>query len=289
MIKFEVGKVYRRLDKCFYGDLIKIMDIIEDTAIYKMDLTRTGDFKGGVFTAPIKVHDGYKNVEVMFTGISGQELMARADEEIHIETEKDEEPEANIEEVKEEDKEEEKKEELQKDSDDWIVEDEYEAICLETKQRFKVKLIDIDEDTNYALMFASNIHSLLSTDWFEDYKDVAISNTCGKECDKTVVVFKRGIESFLDWKEIKEEPREPVHFRVGNTYKGFNDEMFVCQTTFITTNSEKVGVFYNSKKDAILAQKIYSKNNVEYTYFMKTDQLDFIADEKYRDEIQGLV
>ena len=104
-----------------------------------------------------------------------------------------------------------------------------------------------------------------------------------------IIILKHGIKSILDWEEIKEEPREPVHFRVGNTYKGFNDEMFVCQTTFITTNSEKVGVFYNSKKDAILAQKIYSKNNVEYTYFMKTDQLDFIADEKYRDEIQGLL
>lgn len=271
MIKFEVGKVYKRLDR--------VQNIGEVVVSRNNDLIRTLmvfdylDFeKKYSNTWRISVIDDIEKIVV------GDIIFLSANMPFYSETEKDEELEVNIEEVKEEDKE--------GDSDDWVVGKEYEAISIKTKQRFKVKLTHRNEGYNYPLTFDSVVSSLNYSDIFEDCKDIAFAYDGG---DEVVVVFKHGIKSILDWEEAKEKPREPVHFRVGNTYKGFNDEMFVCQTTFITTNSEKVGVFYNSKKDAILAQKIYSKNNVEYTYFMKTDQLDFIADEQYRDEIKALL
>ena len=286
MIKFEVGKVYRRLDKCFYGDLIKIMAIIEDTAVYKMDLTRTGDFKGSVFTAPIKVHDGYKNVEVMFTGISGQELMARADEEIHIETEKDEEPEANIEEVKEEDK----KEKIKEDSDDWIVGKEYEAVCLDTNQKAKVKLISYDKDSCFPLTFNSTSAELEFSDMFEEYNDIAFSNDCGEELDKTVVIFKHGIKSILDWEEVKED-RKPVCFEVGKKYKACSRDSDIWELKAVfDANDGKIGIFYNKRTNVFLRPVIKTLNSVEYTtYGNVPDELDFIADEQYRNEVKALL
>ncbi|WP_281757169.1 hypothetical protein [Succinatimonas hippei] len=281
MIKFEVGKVYKRLDLTV--TVFKVYARTDKNLIIRMDYSGNGqDFEEAEHMYKIIMLD---DVEVLKNFcINDEQLIARADEEFYPESKEDEkEPETNIEEVKQEDKEEDI------ESDEWVVDKEYEAVCLETQQRFKVKLIHYDEDSCYLLTFNSTNTKSEFPEIFENYKNIAFAEICGEECDKTVVIFKHGIKSILDWEEAKEKPREPVHFRVGNTYKGFNDEMFVCQTTFITTNSEKVGVFYNSKKDAILAQKIYSKNNVEYTYFMKTDQLDFIADEQYRDEIKALL
>lgn len=237
MIKFEIGKVYKRLDLTV--TVFKVYARTDKNLIIRMDYSGNGqDFEEAEHMYKIIMLD---DIEVLKNFcINDEQLIARADEEFYPERKEDEkEPEANIEEVKQEDKEEDI------ESDDWIVGKEYEAICIKTKQRFKVKLTHRNEGYNYPLTFDSVISSLNYSDIFEDYKDIAFAYN-GE--DEAVVVFKHGIKSILDWEEAKEKPREPVHFRVGNTYKGFNDEMFVCQTTFITTNSEKVGVFYNSKK-----------------------------------------
>ena len=277
MIKFEVGKVYRRLDE-------------EKTVVF---VVSRGDFT--INLRFIKLEDNYIVPPILGWSLSekdgveqvaGSRLILSADKLYCGETEEDEEPEANIEEVKEEDKE----EKIKEDSDDWIVEDEYEAICLETKQRFKVKLIDIDKDTNYALMFASNIPSLILTDWFEDYKEVAIATACGTKCDKTIVIFKHGVEPILSYEEIKEE-RKPVCFEVGKEYKACSRDSDIWELkAAFDANDGKIGIFYNKRTNIFLRPVIKTLNSVEYTtYGNVPDELDFIADEQYRDEIQALL
>lgn len=282
MIKFEVGKVYERLD--LTATVFKVCARTDKSLIVKMDYSGKGqNFEDSEFMFEVSMED---NIEVLRPIASSEKVLGRADKEFHAKTEEDkEESEANIEEVNKEDKEEEKKEELQKDSDDWIVGREYEAVCLDTNQKAKVKLIHYDKSSCYPLTFNSTSAALEFSDIFEEYKEIAFADKYGEECDKTVIVFKNGIKSILDW----EESREPVCFEDGKIYKGLNEELFTCKTTFITANNEKVGIFYNEDKDAVLAQKIQNKNNVEYTYFMNTDQLDFIADEQYRDEIKALL
>ena len=279
MIKFEVGKVYRRLD-CGQNTA-ELVASRSDALIRTIVLYGYTDFETKHRNVwHISVIDDIEKIT------AGDITILSADMPFCSETEEDE-IKANIEEVKEEDKKEEK-EELQKDSDDWIIEDEYEAICLETKQRFKVKLIDIDRDTNYALEFASNIPSLVLSDWFEDYKDVAIANACGIKCDKTVVIFKHGVEPILSYEEIKEK-RKPVCFEVGKEYKEVNGEIWKCKAIF-DTNKDKVIVFYSKDKDLLIDQIIKTLNSVEYSSFRSSPRiLEFIADEQYRDEIKALL
>ena len=283
MIKFEVGKVYKRLDS--KDNTFKVISRTPKGVVICFDFLGTGkDFSDTEYLCKIEI---YGDVEVL-EGWStvNNNLMGRADEEFNVEAEKDEEPEANIEEVKEEDKE----EEVQEDSDDWIIEDEYEAICLETKQRFGVKLADIDENSSYALMFISKIYSLVLSDWFEDYKDVAIANNCGKNRDKTVVVFKHGIESVLGYEEIKEE-RKPVCFEVGKEYKACSRDSDIWELKAVfDANDGKISIFYNKRTNVFLRPVIKTLNSVEYTtYGNVPDELDFIADEKYAHEIKALL
>lgn len=273
MIKFEVGKVYKRLDlSC---SVCTVCARTDKNVVIKTDYSGDGqNFDGNEFMHEITVIDG---VEVLKFNVEGNNLIARADEEFYPESKEDEkEPEANIEEVKLEDKEEDI------ESDDWVIGKEYEAILLKTKQRFKAVFVKDDEDDrhNYPLRFQLPFKDRKS-DIFNDYGNAAEGCFGSDE----IIIFKHGIKSILDWKE----SREPVCFEDGKIYKGLNEELFTCKTTFITANNEKVGIFYNEDKDAVLAQKIHNQNNVEYTCFMNTDQLDFIADEKYRDEIQGLL
>ena len=283
MIKFEVGKSYKRLD--YEQNVGEVVVSRSDDAIRTLMLWGYPDFEtkhNSVWR--ISVIDDIEKIT------AGGTTLLSADKPYSNETEKDEKLEAFEKGMEELDKEEEKEEKVQKDSNDWIIEDEYEAICLETKQRFKVKLIDIDKDTNYALMFASNIPSLILTDWFEDYKEVAIANACGTKCDKTIVIFKHGVEPILSYEEIKEE-RKPVCFEVGQEYKACSRDSDIWELKAVfDANDGKIGIFYNKRTNVFLRPVIKTLNSVEYTtYGNVPDELDFIADEQYRDEIKAFL
>ena len=117
---------------------------------------------------------------------------------------------------------------------------------------------------------------------------IYFANDCGEECDKTVVIFKHGIKSILDWEEAKEE-RKPICFEVGKEYRAYNGEMWECKAVFYT-NEGKIVIFYNKNTNVILRPTIKTLNSVEYTiYGCLEHELDFIADEQYRDEIKALL
>lgn len=270
MIKFEVGKVYKRLD--YEENKAELVVSRKDCLIRTIKPYEYEEY-GTRYSLVWQISeiDGIEKI------MSDDTTILSADELCYGKA--TQEPE-----VKEEDKKEEK-EEVQEDSDDWIIGKEYEGICLKTKQRFKAVFVEDDGDDRdgYPLRFKLPFKDRES-DTFNDYGNAAESCFDSDE----IIIFKHGIKSILDWEEAKEE-RKPVRFEDGKIYKGLNEELFTCKTTFITANNEKVGIFYNENKDAVLAQKIQNKNNVEYTYFMNTDQLDFIADEQYRDEIKALL
>ena len=234
MIKFEVGKFYRRLDE-------------EKTVVF---VVSRGDFT--INLRFIKLEDNYIVPPILGWSLSekdgveqvaGSRLILSADKLYCGETEEDEEPEANIEEVKEEDKE----EEVQEDSDDWIIEDEYEGVCLETQQKFKLKLTNTNKNTYRPLEFTSNDHNLLFADSLEDCKEVAVGISCGINCDKTIVVFKHGIKSILDWEEVKKD-RELVCFEVGQEYKACSRDSDIWELKAVfDANGGKIGIFYNKR------------------------------------------
>lgn len=93
--------------------------------------------------------------------------------------------------------------------------------------------------------------------------------------------------------KMKEEPKELICFEVGKNYLDNSGDKFTCRA-IIKKKSEKVGIFYNETYDVVDEYTIENKNNVEYTYFVDFPEsidhiVDFIADEKYRDEIQALL
>ena len=260
MVKFEVGKVY------------ETSNLLEPRVLHKV-IARSKYF---LITKTIKgcgvsewenesshVISVVNGVEVCMNPFHQQKLSASI--------------EANI-------QEDEKKEEVE--SDDWVIGKEYEAICIETKQKFKVKLTRRNKGYNYPLTFDSVVSSFNYSNMFEDYKDIAFA--CGG--DETVVVFKHGIKSILDWEEAKEE-RELVCFEAGKEYKACSKDSDTWGLkAIIDVNDGKVGIFYNKRTDIILRPTIKTLNSVEYTTYGNLEHtLDFIADEQYRDEIQALL
>ena len=170
-------------------------------------------------------------------------------------------------------------------SDDWIVGKEYEGICLKTKQRFKAVFVEDDGDDRdgYPLRFKLPFKDRES-DTFNDYDNAAESCFDSDE----IIIFKHGIKSILDWEEVKEE-RNPVCFEVGKEYFTSNGEMWECKAVF-DANNRRVGVFYNKDTDVNIIPTIKTHNSVEYTLCGNLfNELNFIADEQYRDEIKAIL
>lgn len=230
MIKFEVGKVYEATNILGVKVYRKVI-----TRSEKFLITYTRNNDGGI---PVWNGEGchlisvVNDVEVCMDAFYNQKLSA--------------DKEAKPEEVKEEDKEEEKQNEQEENnSDDWIEGKEYEAVCLQTNQKFKVKLEKDDKDDCYPLTFRSDKLEFICYDLLGDYKDIAFAIDCGNKSDKCVVVFKHGIKSILDWEEVKEE-REHVCFEVGKEYKDKCEDIWVLKAIF-NIDDEKNGVFYNKE------------------------------------------
>lgn len=275
MIKFELNKAYKRLDSD--------KEIPELVVNNGDNLIKTLSFLGYDFGTRHSTVWRTSFIDGVEKVIAGDTTILSANMPFCSETEEDE-IKANIEEVKEEDKEEKKKEELQKDSDDWIIGKEYEAICIETKQRYKLKLVWNDETDCYPLRFESVVSSFNYSDLFEDLNDIAFTSGA----DETVVVFKHGIKSISDWEEAKEE-RKPVCFEVGKEYRDANGDIGKSIAIF-DTNEGRAVIFYNKDIDAIIKATIKTLNSVEYTSCSAFSQkVNFIADEKYRDEIKALL
>ena len=271
MVKFEVGKIYKATNVLGVKVYRKV---IARTERFLITYTRNND--GGI---PVWDGEGCHLISV----VNGVEVCMDAFYNQKLSADK----EASIEELEEEMKKYEKPEE-NKDSDDWIVGKEYEAICLDTKQRFKVKLAEIHEDDLYPLTFKSNIPGLVSEDDFDNYGDVIYASDCGNEGKNTVIVFKHGIKSILDWEEVKKD-RELVCFEVGKEYITSNGEMWECKAVF-DANNRRVGVFYNKDTDVNIIPTIKTHNSIEYTLCGNLfNELNFIADEQYRDEIKALL
>ena len=143
MIKFEVCKVYKRLD--LTATVFKVCARTDKSLIIKMDYSGKGqNFEDSEFIFEVSMED---NIEVMRPIVSSEKVLGRADKEFHAKTEED-------------------KEEVQEDSDDWIVGKEYEAVCLDTNQKAKVKLIHYDKGSCYPLTFNSTSAELEFSDIF---------------------------------------------------------------------------------------------------------------------------
>ena len=85
------------------------------------------------------------------------------------------------------------------------------------------------------------------------------------------------------------EGRKPVCFEVGKEYLTSNGEIWECKAVF-DANNRRVGVFYNKDTDVNLIPTIKTHNSVEYTLCGNLfNELNFIADEQYRDEIKALL
>ena len=271
MIKrFEEDRAYKRgcdpviLDKVIerYDDYIVVVSKYED-----QDEWETNEHIWAIIEDPIR------GAEIV-TIHNGKEIVLDSRDEVQIEDEKLAHNRADTRVI---------------NFDDWERGKEYEAVCLSTNQSFKVEFFKDDEEYEpYNLCFIIKLRNGQNKifDNFRDLGNFAISEEAGRDKNQTIIIFKHGIKSILN---IEKERIEPICFKIGKTYKGFNNESFKCMVIFTSTNNEKIGIFYHEEKDAILAQKIKIENSVEYTVFLKTGQLDFIADEKYRDELNNIL
>lgn len=271
MIKrFEEDKVYKRgcdpviLDKVVerYDDYIVVVSKYED-----QDEWETNEHVWVVKEDPVFERE-------IVTILNGKEIILDSRDEVQIEDEKLSHNRTDTYAI---------------NFDDWVRGKEYEAVCLSTNQSFKVEFFKDDEEYEpYNLCFIIKLRNGQNKifDNFRDLGNFAVSEEAGRDKNQTIIVFKHGIKSILN---IEKERIEPICFKIGKTYKGFNSESFKCMVIFTSTNNEKIGIFYHEEKDAILAQKIKIENSVEYTVFLKTGQLDFIADENYRDEINNIL
>lgn len=268
--RFEEDKVYKRdvdpviLDKVVerYDDYIVVVSKYED-----QDEWETNEHIWTITEDPIR------GAEIV-TIHNGKEIVLDSRDEVQIEDEKLARNRADTCVIK---------------FDDWVRGKEYDAVCLTTNQTFKVEFFKSDEEYEpYNLCFIIKLRNGRNKifDNFRNLGNFAVSEEAGRDKNQTIIIFKHGINSILN---IEKERIEPICFKIGTTYKGFNNESFKCMTIFTSANNEKIGIFYHEEKDAILAQKIKIANNVEYTVFLKTKQLDFIADEKYRDEINNIL
>ena len=263
MVKFQVGKIYKASN---YFERNVLQKVIARSDRFLITKTIQGS---GVI-------EWDKECAHLITVVNGVEVCMNAFYQQVLSADK-----------KAEIQEDENKEEIV--SDDWIIGKEYEAICLDTKQRFKVKLAEIHEDDLYPLTFKSNIPSLVFADDFDNYGDIIYASDCGNAGKNTVIVFKHGIKSILDWEEVKEE-RKPVCFEVGKEYKACSRDSDIWELKAVFDgNNRKIGVFYNKKMDANITPTIKTLNSVEYTTYGNMPMLDFIADEKYAHKIKALL
>ena len=271
MVKFEVGKIYKATNVLGVKVYRKV---IARTERFLITYTRNND--GGI---PVWDGEGCHLISV----VNGVEVCMDAFYNQKLSADK----EASIEELEEEMKKYEKPEE-NKDSDDWIVGKEYEAILLNAKQRFKAVFVkDYGDDRNnyplkFRLLFKNN-----KWDSFNDYDNVAESFF---DSDK-IIIFKHGIKSLLDWEEVKAE-RKPVCFEVGKEYKSgqtFVHDIWELKAIFDTKDG-KTAVFYDKETNTFTHPIIKTTNSVEYTTFgYPCKKIGFIADEQYRDEIKALL
>ena len=237
--KFEVGKVYKVLDG---RDALafKVCDIINGFAIICTNYL--GDFDDEPLSLEIKESNG---VEILESVHDKYSLIGSADQEIVIE----------------------------EDPNNWNKGKEYEAICLETNQKFKAKLLQmgsIAKSTLFFKMFCEGSKQL----WCTDKGECAFV-----EYDKcTYIIFKHGINSVLNWKKFT---AKSYYFKIGDFYVDHNNVKYECKA-IIERKHTKVGIFYCKDEDLLTDQTIYTKDNVEFTRIGNFGITQFIANEMYR-------
>lgn len=172
--------------------------------------------------------------------------------------------------------------------DEWVIGREYDAINLNEKTRFKVKFIKrYDYEEGDLIRYIS-------------FKDADNQEICLRDCGDTaiakyvsinIVVFKYDIRSILKWKEIKKKSKKPICFEIGEEYARvcLYNSFWECVNIFEIDGKRK-GVFYNLNTRSYIASDIEMIDSVEFTIDRnKPNKTQFIADEKYRDEIDEIL